>query len=85
VLGQRVVGRAGDRELLVGEIPLLPCERQRLERLRRGTEERDEPRVAGLLDDPAVADGDRVDEVLGLDGASTLDHYSDRVGHETRP
>ena len=46
LLGRRAVRGAGDRELLVVEVRSRPHDGKRLERLRRGAEERDEPRIA---------------------------------------
>ena len=57
-------------------------ERQRLNRLGARSEETDELRIAGGRDDLAVADGDGVDAVARLDGASTADGYADRLDGE---
>ena len=73
------VRRGGDRDLLRRQIVPRPHERQRLERLRGRTQERDAVRIAGLLDDRAILDDDRVHGVRRFDdGASPNDHL-DRV------
>ena len=73
LLGPREVGRAGDRELLVGEVRASARERQRLQRLRGRTQEADEARVACLEDDGAVLDRDDVHDVPGLDHVAARD------------
>ena len=67
LLGRRAMGRADERELLVVEVGSRPRDGKRLDRLRRGAEVRDEPRVARGELDPPVADGDRVHDVSCLD------------------
>ena len=75
----RPVRGAGDRELAQVEVVAGAHERQGLDRLRRGAQERDEPRVARLLDDRAVAPRDRVDSVPGLDHRAAPHHDLDRA------
>ena len=69
------VRRAGDRDLVVGEVRHHPHDRQRLERLRRAAQVRDERGVAARLDDLTVEDRDRVNVMPGFDdvAASYLD------------
>ena len=71
----RPVGRGGDREIAVVEVAACPCERERLDRLRRGAKEAGERGVAGLGDNRSVAHGDRVHPMHRLDdpGAAHLD------------
>ena len=75
----RLVRRARDRELAQVEVVAGAHERQSLDRLRRGAQEGDEPRVARLLDDRAVAPRDRVDSVPGLDDRAATHHDFDRA------
>ena len=75
----RPVRGARDRELAQVEVVAGAHERQRLDRLRRGAQEGDEPRVARLLDDRAVAPSDRVDSVPGLDDRAATHHDLDRA------
>ena len=79
LLGRSEVRRRGDRDLLRRQVVARADERQRLERLRRRTQERDEVRVAGLLDDRAVAHGNRVDHVPRLDDLAAPDGDNDRI------
>ena len=69
------VRRAGDRDLVVGEVRHHPSDRQRLERLRGAAQIRDERGVAARLDDLPVENRDRVNVMPGFDGvaASCLD------------
>ena len=75
LLGSPEMGRAEEDDLLVVEVGPRAHHGQRLDRLRRRAQERDEPRIAGRQLDPPVADGHRVDDVTGLDHpvASRLD------------
>ena len=77
--GLRLVRGARDRELAQVEVVAGPHERQGLDRLRRGAQEGDEPRVARLLDNLAVAPRDRVDSVPGLDDRAAPHHDFDRA------
>ena len=63
MLRRSVVRGARDRQLLVRQIRLLERERQRLERLRGGAQERDELRIAGGAHQRAVTHGGHVDVV----------------------
>ena len=87
LLRPRKVGRARNRDLTIVEIGSGAHEEQRLDRLRRGAEERHDSGIAGLCDDPTVRDCDRVHRVTGLDDASARDLDLDRIGHsrETMP
>ena len=80
LLGRRAVGGAGERDLLVVEVRPRPDDGQRLQRLRRRAEVRDQPGVAGSELDPAVADGDGVDDVPRLDDVSAR-HLDDEWLH----
>jgi hypothetical protein len=78
LLGRRAMGRADERQLLVVEIRSRPRDGKRLDRLRRGAEIRDEPRIARGELDPPVANGDRVHYV------SCLDDVAARYLHDER-
>ena len=71
--------RRRDRDLLGRQVVTRPHERQRLERLRRGAEKGDALGIARLLDDRAVAHGDRVHDVRRLDDAAAADDHLDRA------
>ena len=80
LLGRRAVGGAGERDLLVVEVRPRPDDGQCLQRLRRRAQVRDQPGVAGSELDPAVADGDGVDDVPRLDDVSAR-HLDDEWLH----
>ena len=80
LLGRRAVRGADERDLLVVEVRPRPDDGQCLERLRRRAEVRDQPGVAGGELDPAVADGDGVDDVPRLDDVSAR-HLDDEWLH----
>ena len=63
LIGAVKVRRAGDGDLGFGEIGAQADDRQRLDRLRRAAEVRQELGIADLLDDRAVRDSDGVDAV----------------------
>ena len=76
----RLMRSARDRELAQVEVVAGAHEGQSLDRLRRGAQEGDEPRVARLLlDELAVAPRDRVDSVPGLDDRAATHHDFDRA------
>ena len=75
LLGRRPMRGAQERDLLVVELGPRPDDRERLERLRRRAEQRDELGVAGGELDPAVAHGDGVDDVPRLDDVAA--HHLD--------
>ena len=84
LLGRGEVRRRGDRDLLAGQVVAGPHERQRLERLRGGAEDRrPELGIARLLDDGAVAHGDRVHDVRRLDDLAAAD--DDPIGSTGAP
>jgi hypothetical protein len=76
------VRRGGDREVAVVEVLTRARERQRLDRLRGRTHERDEVGVSRRRDDLPVAEGHGVDAVCGLDGVTAEHGYPDRLSHE---
>ena len=69
----------GDRQVAVVEVVARAGERERLDRLRRGAHEAGERAVAGLGDDRAVLDGDRVHPVLRFHEAVATDLDDDDV------
>jgi hypothetical protein len=71
----------GDRQPARLEVGIRARERQRLQRLRRGAQERHEPGIPCLGDERPAADRRRVDEVRRLDDASAPHDYADGVGH----
>ena len=71
--------RADERDLLVVEVGSRPRDRQRLDRLRRGAQVRDEARVAGGELDAPVADGDRMHDVPRLDDVAARDLDDERL------
>ena len=79
LLGGGEVRGGGDRDLLRRQVVARAHERQRLERLRRRAEERDEAGIARLLDHLAVAHHDRMHDVDRLDDAAPPDDHLDRV------
>jgi hypothetical protein len=82
----REVRRGRDRDLLRAQVVAGEHDRDRLERLGRRAEKRDQCRVPRLLDDRAVADGDRVHDVHRLVHDTTTDDYPQRLHarHPTR-
>ena len=70
----RQVGRTRDRKLVVGEIRPGAHERQRLDRLRRRPDVRDQRRVASLHDRATVLHGNRMHAVPCLDDSTTLEN-----------
>ena len=80
LLGRRAVGGAGERDLLVVEIRAASDDGQRLQGLRGGAQVDDEPGVARGELDPAVADGDGVDDVPRFDDVSAR-HLDDEWLH----
>ena len=70
----------GDGELARVGVVVGLGERQRLERLGRGAEERHEAGVSGLRDPAAVLHRDGVDEVGRLGDAVSAHDYPDGVG-----
>ena len=71
--------RAGDRDLGVVEIRPRANDGQRLDRLRRAAEERDELRVSAGLDDLPVGHRDGVHAVPRLDDLAAPDLDHDRL------
>ena len=65
--------------MLVVDVRARAHDRQRLERLRRRAQERDEARVAGRELDAAFADGDGVHLVAGLDDLAARHLDDDRL------
>ena len=84
LLRGRPVRGAEERDLLVVEIGQRPDDGQRLERLRRRAEERDELRVASSELDLPATHRDRMDEVPGLDEVATCHLDDDRRSHRSR-
>ncbi len=71
--------RAGDRDLRVVEVGSSAHDGQRLQRLRRAPEERDERRVAARCDDVSVGHGDGVHVVPSLLAPTSKAHDDDPV------
>src|SRR5437764_1092447 len=79
------VRRRGDGKLARVEVVVRLRERQRLERLRRRAEERDEIPVSGLGDATPALHRDGVHDVRRLGDAAAAHDYPDGVGgHEVR-
>jgi hypothetical protein len=85
VQGRPVVRRGGDRELLGAELRVGACDRQGLQRPRRGAQRGDERRVAGRRDDLPVAYRDGVDLVDALEELAAPHGYPERLSHGREP
>jgi len=75
------VRRAGDRDVLVGQVVSRPDERQRLDRLAARAHEAHEPGIARLLHDRPVPNGHRVHPVHRLDDPVPANFDDQRLGH----
>ena len=80
LLRRRSVRGADERHLPVVEVRSGTDDGQRLERLRRRAQVCEKPRVARRERDPAVADGDGVNDVPRLDDVSAR-HLDDKGLH----
>ena len=73
------MGGARDRQLLLGKIGRGLGEQERLQRLSRRPQERDQVGVAVGIDDLAVVNRYRVDAVRRLDDSPSFHGYCERV------
>ncbi len=71
--------RAGDCDLGVVEVGAGAHDRQRLDRLRRAAEVRDELGVAARVENLPIGHGDRVDSMPRLDGIAAPGLDDDRA------
>ena len=79
LLGRGEVRRTDERDLLVVEVRARPHDGERLDRLGRRAEKRDERGIAGGELDTSVPDDHRVHDVVRLDDLAAGDLDDDRL------